>query len=64
MGNIFTFLDITFAVSVVSQFMHAPYVEHMEAVLQILRYLKGTPRQGLFFKKNEKKGIEDHIDVD
>ena len=27
-----SWLDIAFAVSVVSQFMHAPYEEHLEAV--------------------------------
>ncbi|KAA0066521.1 Retrovirus-related Pol polyprotein from transposon TNT 1-94 [Cucumis melo var. makuwa] len=35
--------DISFAVSVVSQFMQAPYKKHMEAVNRILRYLKNTP---------------------
>ena len=37
--------------------------EQMEAVYQILRYLKMTPGQGLFFKKTEKKGIEIFTDV-
>ena len=32
--------DISLAVSVVSQFMEAPYEEHMKAVNRILRYLK------------------------
>ena len=32
--------DIAFAVSAVSQYMHSPYVEHLEAVHKILRYLK------------------------
>ncbi|KAA0062500.1 putative mitochondrial protein [Cucumis melo var. makuwa] len=35
--------DISFAVSVVSQFMQAPYEKHMEAVNRTLRYLKNTP---------------------
>ena len=33
--------DIAYAVGVVSQFMHAPQEEHWEAVLRIIRYLKG-----------------------
>ncbi|RVW45824.1 hypothetical protein CK203_086282 [Vitis vinifera] len=37
--------DIAFAISVVSQYMHAPYKEHMEAVYGILKYLKGSPRR-------------------
>ncbi|RVW29071.1 Retrovirus-related Pol polyprotein from transposon RE1 [Vitis vinifera] len=38
--------DIGFAVSAVSQFMHSPTEEHMEAVYRILRYLKMTPGKG------------------
>jgi Reverse transcriptase (RNA-dependent DNA polymerase) len=39
--------DITFAVNVVSQFMHAPRMTHMDAVVRILRYLKGCPGRGV-----------------
>ena len=41
--------DLAFAISVVSQFMHAPRTSHMEAVNHILRYLKTCPGLGLFF---------------
>ena len=41
--------NIAFLVSVVSQFMQAPIEEHFSAVHRILRYLKMTPRKGLFF---------------
>ncbi|PON84400.1 hypothetical protein TorRG33x02_198600 [Trema orientale] len=47
----------------VSQFMHAPCEEHMEAVFRILQYLKGTPGKGLFFKKNENRSIEAFTDA-
>ncbi|XP_028098088.1 uncharacterized protein LOC114297801 [Camellia sinensis] len=40
---------LTFAVNVVSQFMHAPRIEHLDAVHHILRYLKTSPGLGLFF---------------
>ncbi|RVW94907.1 Retrovirus-related Pol polyprotein from transposon RE1 [Vitis vinifera] len=53
-----TRLDIGFAVSAVSQFMHSPTEEHMEAVYRILRYLKMTPRKGLFFRKTENRDTE------
>ncbi|RVW73403.1 Retrovirus-related Pol polyprotein from transposon RE1 [Vitis vinifera] len=56
--------DIAFAVSVVSQFMHSPYEKHLEVVYQILRYLKSTPGKGLFFMKNEQRGVEAYTDVD
>ena len=41
--------DITYSVHILSRFMHAPRKPHMEAVMQILRYLKNNPGQGLFF---------------
>ena len=43
--------DIAYAVGVVSQFMHNPQEDHMEAVMRIIRYLKGTPGRGIVLKK-------------
>ena len=56
--------DIAFAVSLVSQFMHAPTQTHLTAVHQILRYLKGCPGKGLCFRKNEGRKVEVFTDVD
>ena len=39
--------DITYSVSVVSQHMSSPTVDHWAAVEQILCYLKGTSRRGI-----------------
>ncbi|RVW17554.1 Retrovirus-related Pol polyprotein from transposon RE1 [Vitis vinifera] len=44
--------DIVYAMSVVSQFMHRPSEDHMDAVMRILHYLKSSPRKGLMFSKN------------
>ncbi|RVW92108.1 Retrovirus-related Pol polyprotein from transposon RE1 [Vitis vinifera] len=52
-----TRLDIAFAVSVVSQYMHSPKESHLEAVYKILRYLKGSLGRGLFFKKGDSKKV-------
>ncbi|GFS31453.1 hypothetical protein Acr_00g0017420 [Actinidia rufa] len=41
--------DIIFAVSVMSQFLHAPRTSHLDAVHHILRYLKTCPGLGLFY---------------
>ncbi|GAV85636.1 LOW QUALITY PROTEIN: hypothetical protein CFOL_v3_29071, partial [Cephalotus follicularis] len=38
--------DISFAISVVSQFKSAPRTLHWQAILQIIRYLKRAPGQG------------------
>ncbi|KAA0045052.1 Cysteine-rich RLK (receptor-like protein kinase) 8 [Cucumis melo var. makuwa] len=56
--------DIFFVVSVVSQFMQAPYKKHMEAVNRILIYLKHTPGKGLMFRKTNRKTIEAYTDSD
>ncbi|RVW23851.1 Retrovirus-related Pol polyprotein from transposon RE1 [Vitis vinifera] len=54
---------IAFAVSVVSQYMHSPKESHLEAVYKILRYLKGSPGRGLFFKKSDSKKVEIYTDA-
>jgi len=56
--------DIAFAVSMVSQFMHCPFEEHLEATHRILRYLKSCPGKGLLFKKGSCKTVEAFTDSD
>jgi Reverse transcriptase (RNA-dependent DNA polymerase) len=56
--------DIAYAVSVVSQFMHSPKEGHLEAVMRILRYLKGTPGKGIVFRKNSHLNVSAYSDAD
>ncbi|KAG6483737.1 hypothetical protein ZIOFF_060391 [Zingiber officinale] len=56
--------DITYAVSVVSQYMHAPKTIHMKAIDRILRYLKSCPRKGLLFKGGGDLKVECYSDAD
>nr|AAP46207.1 putative retrotransposon protein [Oryza sativa Japonica Group] len=56
--------DITYAVSMVSRYMHDPRSGHMDAVYRILRYLKGSPGKGLWFKKNGHLEVEGYCDAD
>ncbi|XP_068658097.1 uncharacterized mitochondrial protein AtMg00810-like [Aristolochia californica] len=56
--------DITYAVSVVSQFMHCPSEDHMNVVNQILRYLKFSPGKGLMFSRNHHLWVQGHTDAD
>ena len=44
--------DISFAVSVLSQFMKDPHLSHWEAVIRIMRYLKAHLGRGLLYKAN------------
>ncbi|RVX09284.1 Retrovirus-related Pol polyprotein from transposon RE2 [Vitis vinifera] len=42
--------DISFPVSVVSQFLQSPCDSHWDAVIRILRYIKSTPGQGVLYE--------------
>lgn len=59
-----TWPDITFAVNVISQFMHAPTQDHMEAVYKILRYLKGCLGMGILYKRHGHHCVEIYTDID
>lgn len=48
-----TRLDIAFAVSMMSQFMHSFGHIHFEVVNGILRYLKETLGNGILFQKHD-----------
>lgn len=39
--------DLAYSVHILSQFMQEPRIEHWEAALRVVRYLKGTPGQGI-----------------
>lgn len=56
--------NIAYAVSIVSQFMHVLSEQHMKVVFRILRYLKGAPRRGIYFKKNGHLRVEGYTDSD
>jgi Reverse transcriptase (RNA-dependent DNA polymerase) len=56
--------DISFAVSTVSQFMHALRTSHLSAIDIILRYLKCTPGQGIWMRKNESNDVVGFSDAD
>ena len=56
--------DIAFAVSLVSQYMHAPCQGHLNAVYKILRYLKQTLEKCLFFAKTDDRRVITFTDVD
>ena len=56
--------DISFPVSVVSQFLQSPCDNHWDAVIRILRYIKGTLGQGMLYENRGHTQIVGYIDVD
>ena len=44
--------------------MHDSRTGHLEAVYQILRYMKGTPGKGLWFRANCHLNLEGYCDTD
>ena len=58
-----TWLDIAYSVSVISQFMHDPREPHLHVAYRV-HYLKGNPRKGILFKKNDTLALEAYIDAD
>ena len=56
--------DISYAVNLVSQHMHAPTVHYLNMVKRILRYLKGSIGRGIVMTKNGHTNIEGFTDSD
>ena len=60
-----TSLNLAYALSIVSQFMHNPGKKHMNAVMRILRYLKSAPGKGILFTKSEYfQSVDAYTNVD
>ena len=55
--------NIAYVVSIVSQFMHNPSEDHMDAVIRILRYSKSSLGEGLLFSKNGHLRINGYTDA-
>ena len=56
--------DIAFAVHQCARFSFHPKRSHEEAIKRIVRYLKGTKENGLFFTPNKKFALDCYVDAD
>ncbi|KAI3759425.1 hypothetical protein L6452_07232 [Arctium lappa] len=56
--------DIAYAVNMLSQFVSDPRQKHMEVATRVLRYLKGTPGQGIFIPKEGGSKLVAYCDSD
>jgi hypothetical protein len=59
-----TRLDISYSISQISKFMHSPRKSHLDAIDRILRYLKGAPGKGIWYKNNNFYDICGYSDAD
>ena len=56
--------DLSYAVHVLSQVMHEPRQAHWNAVMRVLRYLKGSPGQGIMLRSDSDLKIRAYCDSD
>ncbi|RVX20875.1 Retrovirus-related Pol polyprotein from transposon RE2 [Vitis vinifera] len=56
--------DISFPVSVVSQFLQSPCDSHWDVVIRILRCIKSTPGQGVLYENRGHTQVVGYIDAD
>lgn len=56
--------DIAYSVGVVSQFIQKPQKSHLEVVIRILQYIKGTHKNDLIYKRNEYTKIQGYANAD
>jgi ATP-dependent RNA circularization protein (DNA/RNA ligase family) len=56
--------NISYSISQVSKFMHALRTSHLEAINEILRYLKETSDKGILMKKNNSNDVCGYSDAD
>lgn len=54
--------DISLVVQHLSQYLQAPRIPHLTVVLRVLRYLKATPFQGLYYNANSSIHLEAFCD--
>ena len=57
-------LDLSYAVSVISQFMHNPSDQDMNVVNRILTNLKSSIGKCIMFSKHENLDIKGYVDSD
>ncbi|XP_019059629.1 PREDICTED: uncharacterized protein LOC109117260 [Tarenaya hassleriana] len=56
--------DITYAVHVLSQFMQQPRLDHWQAALRVVRYLKRNPGQGILLRSDSDLRLSAWCDSD
>ncbi|RVX03863.1 Retrovirus-related Pol polyprotein from transposon RE2 [Vitis vinifera] len=56
--------NLAYSVHILSQFMQEPRIEHWEATLRVVRYLKGTSGQGILLRADNDLSLQGWCDSD
>lgn len=56
--------ELSFSIHLLSQFMNKPRVAHWEAALRMVRYLKGSPGQGILLRSDDDFQVNVYCDAD
>lgn len=56
--------ELTYVVHVLAQFLQKPRLKHWHAALRVVRYLKGSPGQGILLTANSSLHISGYCDSD
>ena len=56
--------DLAYSVHILSQFMQAPRIDHWDAALRVVCYLKGTPGQGILLRADSDLTLQGWCDSD
>lgn len=56
--------DLSYSIHVLSQFMHKPHIAHWNAALRVVKYLKGTPGQGVLLRADNDLSLTAWCDAD
>ncbi|KAH9686538.1 reverse transcriptase Ty1/copia-type domain-containing protein [Citrus sinensis] len=59
-----TRLEITYAVNILSQFMHTPRRPHYDAALRVLRYIKSSPGAAILLSSTSSLELSAFLDSD
>ncbi|KAJ3708504.1 hypothetical protein LUZ61_012209 [Rhynchospora tenuis] len=56
--------DLCYSVHILAQFMHAPLDVHYDAAIRVMRYLKGSPGQGILLRAESDLTLYGYCDSD
>lgn len=56
--------ELSYTIHVLSQVMHKPREEHWDAVIRVMKYLKGSPGQGIMLNAVSDQRLRIFCDAD